>query len=67
MRWPTWLRRAPVTDRAAAAEETECCAARQRVIDVAHRDRRPGWNVPTAAYRPSTTRGRAPRGPGGQP
>jgi hypothetical protein len=67
MRWPTWLRRARATDQAAAAEETERRAARQRVIDVAHRDRWPGWNAPTAAYRPSTTRGQAPRGPGGQP
>jgi hypothetical protein len=67
MRWPTWLRRARAADQAAAAEETEHAAARQRILDLAQRDRWPGWNAPTAAYRPLMTRGQAARGHSGQP
>jgi hypothetical protein len=68
MGWPTCLRRTRRTraaDRAAAAEEIERAAARQRIIDDA--DRWPGWNAPTAAHRPLMTRGQAARGHGGRP
>jgi hypothetical protein len=68
MRWPTWLRRTGrhrAPDLAAAAEAGEQAAARQRVLDLARRDRWPGWNAPTAAYRPLMTRGQAARGHGG--
>jgi hypothetical protein len=51
---------------AEAADAAERTAARQRVIDLADRDRRPGWNAPTAVYRPLMTRGQAVRGNGGR-
>jgi hypothetical protein len=74
MRWPTWLRRSTgrhraVADLAAAqaADAAEQAAARERIIALARQDPRPGWNAPTAVYRPLMTRGQAARGHGGRP
>jgi hypothetical protein len=52
---------------AEAAEAAERAAARQRLIDMAHRDRWAGWNAPTTMHRPLFTAGQAARGHGGRP
>jgi hypothetical protein len=69
MRWPTWLHRTGrpcVAEQAVAAQVPEQAAARQRVIDLAHPDKEPGWNAPTAMHRPLMTPGQAARGHGGR-
>ncbi|ROP28963.1 hypothetical protein EDD30_1742 [Couchioplanes caeruleus] len=72
MGWTTCLRHRIRRDRTAdlaaaeTADATERSAARERVIKIAYPDRWPGWNAPTASYRPLMTRGQAARGQGGR-
>ena len=67
MRWPTWLHRngrtRAVEEAAAAIQAAEHAAARQRVIDLAHRDKWHVGNAPTAAQRPLTAAGEAAHRP----